>query len=66
MVKRSKQSLGEAPGVPDPDGSGEADPLLLGGAVEEGTSPSPGGVGEEEDGGGSSHSPTDGDSEIFR
>ncbi len=48
---------GEIPWVPDPDGSGEADPLLEWGAVEEGTSPSLEGEGEgeeEEDGGGSS------------
>jgi hypothetical protein len=49
-------------GVPDPDGIGEADPLLECGTGEEGTSPTPEGEGEveeeeeEEDGDGSSHS----------
>ncbi len=46
-------------GVPDPVGSGEADPPLEGATVEEGSSPTLEGEregGEEEDGDGSGHS----------
>ncbi len=46
-------------GAPDPDGTGEADPPLEGGTVEEGSSPTlegEGELGEEEDGDGSGHS----------
>ncbi len=57
-VKWTNRLPGRILGVPNPDGIGEADPLLEWGTVEEGTSPIPEGEGEggeEEDGDGSSH-----------